>query len=1622
MVVHFSSKLSHFAPSFRPQQPTFSFTRNAFPPAPPPPGPSAYGSANAVKEGQSHQPGAGASGSAAGGGHKWHAGRAPNWGFQPQHTRIVAQPLANADTTSRLNDEDDPEQAALRASFLQAHSPSRRPLLASSRRDSSSALTPPSTPLLNSDEAGLSGVRLSGVEMQERYRLAFIRGEKTPEVREMEIEADEMDLGPRQRSSSPRGRSASLHTSKRPVLSTSAVGPARALSTTGVAATPLRPQQRAVHSSSSAPAPSTTTTSSPISIPTAAAFPRNSSPPYATTPRVRRNSTSAVEASSPASESSSPPLADVVDFSKIQFKEHKVEGRPRHSSQHDRTKLTPRVDRRQVRTEPAETVWGAVAPMDMETKLRQYRANESTWTSHQHVAAMKAIMRTREKHAPITPILELYNHLFERENLRPNLASYDIILRAFTTKDRENAERKRYLENRMRKKRSAIGALGNWAGSHKNDDFALDEEIKAIKELESEDYFTPAIQVYTALARQADSLDVPPVNNLLERAAARGRVDVALALFGRLEKSPLQHPNRYSFEILLTMYGKEKDADGLMAVFDAFLAARKDGLQADRERAPAERFSRGPAVKHRHDTAPTYVRTLVESDTTLQGDAAIWGQAIGGLFVCGDAPAAVALLDRLLAAQAQPESLPAGYPAKTSLALVHSVVRGLVLTNDFDSAKRWFDKVADPALPTLPKRDFYHATISAILDSENRHRSAPFMTHVYRALLARAGPGYFTMMSEFVSVTDYLVVEMYSLTDKAARNAILTDIAELRTTFQAAVQQGFHDPSFGPNDPFSTGFLNRLVIAYGTAGRYDESLALAQELAATVSNAPESFRTPHKWALAGTNPLPAVLGYEPVYENGTERVVAYTPIPDMARPLLRHAIATITLAHTLGDPLDWYVSPIVATSVVELYLAEREAAQGDFASLGLAPDAWFQVIRAFAAVAALQARGLSTPANFPGFEPIVDDFYASGVQFGEGNLNNYAALARTLREGGFGKDRITAIVSVLDPWLAEAIANGTAREATPVESVAAPSESGATEVPLSQASVVEHSEVESVADTVAPSSIFPSSPSAASLATPPSSPPAEYLRDDLPASPDFDRRKISAGVTQRLEGLVQDGKRPQAHSLVISEAREGRYAHPEEIGRLIDILGRAGQLEQVREVYLVAYDALAIMTEGQEAQSLAWAHLEDRMIVALAQAGRLDEVAVHRLRLLNAGMAPSADAYAAMILNMKETTNDAAVALALFDESQRHGVPANVYLFNTLISKLSRARRAREALEYFELMKETGLVPTSITYGAVLNACCKTGDDVSAELLFKEMVQSPGFRPRVPPYNTMIQFYTQTKPDRTRALYFYDAMTAAGVAPTGHTYKLLLDAYGSVGTPEPRNMSVVFDKLLKDRDVSVTGAHWASLINSWGCVSKDLERARSIFDSVATHPSTLKSKANLPDAVVYEALLNACIANGRSDLCKEYLADMQSKGIHVTAYVANTLITAHIAQNDIESARAFFESMQDPPVGVAAPGNHNVDRYPKHHHQAGHLPASRAEDPIYREPSSWDLMIRAEIAAGEMERAAALLARVEERAFPEGVVNRIRKLLTEHGLEPAAEPTPVVAAASPPTPSPTSSA
>ncbi|PPQ86751.1 hypothetical protein CVT25_012396 [Psilocybe cyanescens] len=448
--------------------------------------------------------------------------------------------------------------------------------------------------------------------------------------------------------------------------------------------------------------------------------------------------------------------------------------------------------------------------------------------------------------------------------------------------------------------------------------------------------------------------------------------------------------------------------------------------------------------------------------------------------------------------------------------------------------------------------------------------------------------------------------------------------------------------------------------------------------------------------------------------------------------------------------------------------------------------------------------------------------------------------------------------------------------------------------------------------------------------------------------------------------------------------KRGVVPVPLTFSRLIEGLGRMRHVDKVRELYAIAQGIIPTINEQQ--QFGAWALIESSMIVALGHSDWLEAAHVHRYRLLELGGCPSADAYGVLIQHVKDTTDDASAGLALFNEAIERGVRPNIYLYNNIISKLSKARKADYALELFQQMKASGIRPSSITYGAVIGACARVGDVLAAESLYLEMTQAPDFKPRVPPYNTMMQLYSTTKPNRNSVLYYREEMRKAGVKPSSHTYKLLLDAYGSIEPIDLVSMEATFAELQKNKSVEITGAHFASLINAYGCVNRDLDKAISVFETMHQMP-----RAPAPDAVVFEAIINVIVAHKRTDLIPAYVSKMSEAGVHMTAYIANFLIKGYANVNDMDQARAVFESLLDPPTGVAAPNNHAP-------HDPSNSPGVPVMEPVYREPSTWEAIVRAELGAGNRDAAMALLERLRERQYPEAVYNRISGVLTDHSV------------------------
>jgi pentatricopeptide repeat protein len=239
-----------------------------------------------------------------------------------------------------------------------------------------------------------------------------------------------------------------------------------------------------------------------------------------------------------------------------------------------------------------------------------------------------------------------------------------------------------------------------------------------------------------------------------------------------------------------------------------------------------------------------------------------------------------------------------------------------------------------------------------------------------------------------------------------------------------------------------------------------------------------------------------------------------------------------------------------------------------------------------------------------------------------------------------------------------------------------------------------------------------------------------------------------------------------------------------------------------------------------------------------------------------------------------------------------------------------------------------------------------------------------------------MQFYLQTRPSREKVLHYYTALRQSGVQPSVHTYKLLLDAYHTISPIDLTSMERTFAELCTDRSLQVQGTHWASLITAYGLSNSDVTKALEVFDLIATHPNNTTNALSEP--VVWEAILNVLATKGTLEQMEEMRSRMT--GVKPTAYVYNVLISGYARHNAIEKAREVFESMVDSYVGVSAPNNHPT---PGHSQVTG----------VYREPSTYESMIRAELSTGSREAAEGVIRRMEERGYPAAVFFKARSLL-----------------------------
>ncbi|KAK4161536.1 hypothetical protein QBC43DRAFT_95552 [Cladorrhinum sp. PSN259] len=494
-------------------------------------------------------------------------------------------------------------------------------------------------------------------------------------------------------------------------------------------------------------------------------------------------------------------------------------------------------------------------------------------------------------------------------------------------------------------------------------------------------------------------------------------------------------------------------------------------------------------------------------------------------------------------------------------------------------------------------------------------------------------------------------------------------------------------------------------------------------------------------------------------------------------------------------------------------------------------------------------------------------------------------------------------------------------------------------------------------------------PSQAFVASPyPGTPAVSNYEDSFDPYAHNTDFKGSSLISDELEGAHgRKGPRMQdALNKFRNIRRAGRHPRYITYAKLISAAARENKVDLCHEILAMARSDVPLLPQYPVVR-YGWSSILDAMVGACLTFGDRVTAEQFHQELLAMGATPSANTFGLYITTMKESTktfDEATEAVKIFHRAKAEGVEPTSFLYNALIGKLGKARRIDDCLFYFGEMQALGIKPTSVTYGTIVNALCRVSDEKFAEELFEEMESMPNYKARPAPYNSMMQFFLMTKRDKTKVLEYYGRMQAKGIAPTAHTFKLLVDTHATLEPVDMEAAEMVLD-MIRASGQKPEPVHYASLIHARGCVLHDLEGARRVFDSV------MKDRSVAPNACLFQALFEAMVANHRVADTELVLATMRAKGVEMTPYIANTLIHGWASEKDITKAKDIYATV------------------------------SRDK----REPSTYEAMTRAFLAVEERENAKGVVAEMLTRGYPSAVVNKVLELLGGGNNAPVEEAT-----------------
>lgn len=883
------------------------------------------------------------------------------------------------------------------------------------------------------------------------------------------------------------------------------------------------------------------------------------------------------------------------------------------------------------------------------------------YTVNTYNACIHGLLATRSDGESIAPILEIYNEMLER-NVVPNGRTYTDVIRAlcFREKDVQTAVSRHGEESKWSDFR--LKNLG--LKKNTNTDKGEDENSEAIKSYLAEGNLDSAYRLFKGIASVQSNTAATGDNS--ENGATGSNVNdeghfyrfyphVYSYLLDAMSKQP--RPNttrarevfdhshststagrRMLYRHMFRIYAAAEDKQGLQSLWERFEAERADG--------------EGTKMREWKDILPGI--EVPEREVQVEGfQSTTYTSAIVSFIQVGQVDTALKILESMTKRLGSGErSVALSQPPRPTIETFGQVVIALARQGRPELSKEWYERALESMGRPPRPIDMAHYIDALVL--EGQWQTA---IDVYQPILSG--------QYEDVRPDHTRLKRIYSSLLGDARRAqskeqVLEIIGNVRR---------FMTPQFP-------------VLLESELAIQHIQLLLKHQQYTDIASVLDAFG-PMRTRLAREDRFPL---------HRLLEQVAFSPIPLMELLDILRAFSRQKVQPTVDRPL-------LIQSILDRYAAIRTSSDATETLSQITEDGW--------------GRLFSVVAKTTG--PALDEGeYDTILEYLVGDLKQYAP--NTLKADEEGR-----VVAALGARLFNRFGSQRATEMlTPLLGMEETEKVLSKFLDHSQSQSLFPSDSQGRADTPELVSDSPSASGSASASETPGTPPQRQARGGQGRQ----RKLVVSGDLSKLVDSHTDRHpqiTPEAAYIEIRNAiSKNLIPHPGSIGRLMTTLARQSASasasasnntfdsntteteSKILELYQLAQNFIQSDGAGTQAQSAYWRSIEDAMLISQCHLGHLEQAGLHRHRLVTNGTPPSADAYATMISSSKDTTDDATVARELFDESQMMGVRPHLYLYNTVISKLSKARKAEEALEMFAQMKAQGVRPSSVTYGAVI--------------------------------------------------------------------------------------------------------------------------------------------------------------------------------------------------------------------------------------------------------------------------------------------------------------------------------